>query len=769
MAAPSLGLAVQQLEPRLACSVTAMTAMTAIDDVPAGPQTTASVRIGTVRTGTVDHAGDRDWLAVRLVAGRDYTFAATCQTLAAPSLVLRDATGHALAAGEPLVGRNDSEITHRCVTSGAFYLDVGSATATGVGRYRVAAADVTPVDDGVAGVSATGRVAVGGQATGVVDIPGDRDWFAVDLVARQPYRFRLIGSTLPNPSLYLRDAAGAMLAYNDDASGHDAELVYTPAVGGTFWLDSGGRAGTGGYALDVTPTQVGPEPGDDAGIDAGTTNTFSVGGDARGVVEVAGDHDRFTIDLPAGRTYRLSIVSDDLKAVAARLLDGRGLAVGSMGNGERLEFSPTVVEGGTSMLEVSAGPGETGSYRIECLDVTPGVDRIAGLRTTPIRSAVNRALSDFVIDRREIVSLITLATRTGGHRARRLADLRTVALEVTPYLPASRAAYEQFILHAVLRGNPANAWWTGGGMSRVPLGRREPATAGLAGSRLIAKWYAGADLPTPYVGGDSAAAARAVSFTYGTATGPLFVDGARPGDVAQGRAGTCYLLTAADAIAARRPSVIEGMFLDNGDGTFGVRFLTSTQAEIWVTVDRRIPMRDGRIILAANAERSWAGEVWPALLEKAYAQANEMGCFGRPVAANSYRWIEGGRDEALVHIGGGERTRVVTSDEFLHGAGDEASAQADPTAWKRFLEPAMAAAAAGRSLIFGCFGTTVGANGRRNFLPRHGFAITDAIAVSDSFRFVNPWGASSTGGNHVFEESWSAVFAASGWVSWTDA
>jgi len=738
-------------------------------DLPAGPQTTAVIRVGTVRVGTISHAGDRDWLAVRLVAGREYRFAANRETLAEPDLVLRDASGAPLAAGSAPPGGRDSGIAHRCVASGTFYLDVGSATAAGVGRYRVAAADVTPVDDGYAGVLATGRVAVGGRATGTVDTPGDRDWFAVDLVAQQAYRFRLSGSTLPNPNLFLRDASGAMLSYNDDAAGHDAELVFTPTAGGTFWLDAGGRAGTGRYVLDVKPAQAGPEPGDDAGIVAGTANAFSAGGDARGVVEVAGDRDRFTIALRAGRTYRLSIVSDDLAAVTATLLDGRGLAVGTVGVGERLEYSPPVAGGGASMLDVSAGPGETGAYRIECLDVTPGVDRIAGLRNALIRAAVNRALSDFVMSRREIVSLITLATRTGGRAAQRLADLRTLALEMTPYLPASRAAYEQFILHAVLRGNPANAWWTGGGMARVPLGRLAPHTAGLVASRLIGKWYAGADLPTAYVGGDSAAAATALSFTYGTATGPLLVDGARPGDVDQGWAGTCYLLIAADAVAARRPSVIEGMFLDNGDGTFGVRFLTDTQAEIWVTVDRRIPMRDGRILLAAGAERSWTGEVWPALLEKAYAQANEMGFFGRPVAANSYRWIEGGRDEALVHIGGGERTRVVTSDEFLHGEGDETSARGEPPAWNAFLEPAMAAAAAGRSLIFGCFGTTVGANGRRNFLPRHGFAITDAIAASDSFRFINPWGASSTGGNHVFEESWSAVFAATGWVSWTDA
>jgi len=763
-AARGFRAAVQQLEPRLACSVT----MPGGADLPAGPQTTAVIRVGTVRVGTISHAGDRDWLAVRLVAGREYRFAANRETLAEPDLVLRDASGAPLAAGSAPPGGRDSGIAHRCVASGTFYLDVGSATAAGVGRYRVAAADVTPIDDGYAGLAATRRVVVGGRAEAVVDTPGDRDWFAVDLEAGQPYRFRLRGVTLPNPNLFLRDATGAMVAYNDDAAGRDAELAFTPPATGTFWLDAGGRAGTGRYTLDATVSTAAPDPGDDAGIDPGTANSLSVGGDARGVVHVAGDRDGFAIDLAAGRTYRVALGSTDLAMVTATLLDGGGAVVGTVGTGGFLEFAPTVGQGGRALLEVRAGPTEIGSYRIECIDVTPGVDRIPGLRNAVIRAAVNRATADFTISRREIVSLVTLATRRGWFSAQRLADLRTIALQMVPYLPASRAAYEQFILHAVLRGNPANAWWTGGGLSRVPLGELGPGSGELVRSRLIGKWYAGTDLPTRYVSGDTAADAQGVSFTYATATGPLFVAGPDATDVDQGRAGTCYLLAAAGAIAAGRPAVIEGMFLDNGDGTFGVRFLTSTQAEIWVTVDRRLPALAGRLLLAAGAGRSWSGELWPALLEKAYAQANEMALFGRPVAANSYRWIEGGLDDALIHVGGGETRRVVTHDAFLFGAGNEASARGDAVAWNGFLASALAASANGRGMIFGCFGTTRGLNGRRNFVPGHGFVMT-AVAAANAFEFVNPWGATSPSSNHVFEESWGAIFTASGWVSWTEA
>lgn len=265
-------LAVQELEPRLACSVTVLRTP---DDFAAGPKTKGVVRIGATRAGVIGHAGDRDWLAVTLVAGRSYRFAADRVTLATPDVVLRDATGTALATGMPQPGSYSSDITFRCVASGKHFLDVGSTTATGLGRYVAAAADITPADDGVAGTWATGRVAVGGSVTGTVELPGDRDWFAIDLAARQPYRFRLDGTTLYNPNLFLRDATGTLLAYNDDFSGRNAEIVYTPAADGTFWLDAGSRAGTGGYAISVERATAGPQSGDDAGTDAGTAGRLS--------------------------------------------------------------------------------------------------------------------------------------------------------------------------------------------------------------------------------------------------------------------------------------------------------------------------------------------------------------------------------------------------------------------------------------------------------------------------------------------------------------
>jgi hypothetical protein len=63
-------------------------------------------------------------------------------------------------------------------------------------------------DDYTADAGTTGRVAVGGSATGTLEQAGDRDWFAVDLDGGRSYTFTMSGAssgggTLSDPYLSL--------------------------------------------------------------------------------------------------------------------------------------------------------------------------------------------------------------------------------------------------------------------------------------------------------------------------------------------------------------------------------------------------------------------------------------------------------------------------------------------------------------------------------------------------------------------------------------
>ena len=146
---------------------------------------------------------------------------------------------------------------------------------------------------------------------------------------------------------------------------------------------------------------------------------------------------------------------------------------------------------------------------------------------------------------------------------------------------------------------------------------------------LVEKWFEGADLPA--IGMDGA--------TYQTAKGTLFgPNGPLASDVAQGAAGDCYFLSNLAETALQAPQDIENMFIDNGDGTYTVRFFeynssTKTTTPDYVTVNSKLPADSaGHFVYANNDFGGHSTDIddpdnvlWVALAEKAYAQLAEEG------------------------------------------------------------------------------------------------------------------------------------------------
>jgi hypothetical protein len=736
------------------------------DDYAGSTATTGTVSIGGTRSGVVNSNGDRDWFAVALQAGRTYRFSALAGTLLDPELYLRTAAGAQLSYANDSGGARDAVLDFNCLTAGTYYLDVGSYNNVGVGAYSLQALDLFTSDDYTANTSTTGVVSIGGNSPGRINASGDRDWFRISLVLGTTYRFTVTGSTLSDPNLYLRDSSGSELLYNDDFSGRNPQITFTATSTGTYYLDVGSYTSDGTGTYSVQAISVG-QALDDFAADTTTTGNLNVGRVAEGAINFVGDRDWHRITLTSGRTYQFNLDGNTLTDPTLRLLDSAGTTViatnDNFGLGRNAQITFAAPSTGTYYLDAGAVGALLGSYSLTVTDVTSGgTDRIVGLQDPTLRQAINAALSDSLLTNLEIASILR-NVGTGGVSAIEFADLRLIGTNLVPYLSATSRSYSLYIYNAVVNGNPANRWWTGGGGSRVALGNLAAGSSEALLNRLVDKWFAGLDLPTNFVGGDMAAGADSLSFTYTPMNGNLFVNDVNYDDVNQGQAGTCYLLASLAAFANSNKQVIRSMFCDNGNGTYGVRFYGNSGNEIWVTVNQSVPVVNGRMALVSNTTRSLAGEMWVALAEKAYAQANEIGQFGRATTANSYRAIEGGMGDALSHL-----SNLATTVYSAYWTNPGWTSASDSVAtWNTYRDAAISALNSGRSLWLGSLYTnTWDAGGKRNFVKGHAFSVVGFNQATGNFIVVNPWGVPGTDYAPVFEASWSTIFAIRGILYW---
>ena len=739
-----------------------------LDDYLASNLTTGELQIGAPPIEAVINSdADRDWFRVALQAGRSFGFKVEGLSLQDPDLTLRDAQGTAVGNVDDSGGSRSPCLTYVAPADGIYFVDVSSHGNLGVGSYAVTVYDLLDGDDFSADVATNGRLLPGSMASGDLETSGDRDWFAIDLPATTTYTFRVTGQGLDDPVMSLLSADGSELASNDDFNARDPQITFTPSTPGRYYLDVGGYgAAVGTYQIAAVTTVVPAPQQDDYGSDRLSCGQLSLARSLSGAVQSAGDRDWFALALQASRTYAFEVTGSTLPSPNGFLLDdaGRRLEQSDVQSSTlAYRFTATPRQDGTYFLDVGAFGLDTGAYRIDVIDQTPGSDRIAGLSDPSIRSDVNLSLQgDNLFGHRELADLL-LDAGESGITAVELSDLRIISSGLAPFLSDSDRIYSQYIYDAVVNGNPANAWFTGGSGERQRLGNLTISSSQQQLSRLVDKWFFGLDLPLNAINGDAAAGAAGVSFSYGALSGTtLFDDGISSSDINQGRAGTCYFLAAAASIANSQPRLIRELFRDNGDGTYGVRFYGCQGSEVWVTVNRQIPVNpSGDPLLATNARRSMQGELWVSLLEKAYAQANEIGVFGRDVNANSYGAIEGGFEDALRYISGSGTTAY--SVEFSRTGW--VSVGNDPIRWRAAEQQAIDALTSSRPMIALSYGTTELA-GKIHFVPRHVFSVLSYDRLSGLFTLANPWGAGGFSYAPSFQASWDDLFGVRAIVAW---
>ena len=258
-------------------------------DLPTSTATTGQVDVGGTVTGTIGSAGDNDWFRVELEAGTRYQIDLEGSdtgrgTVSDPVINgVRDAEGNAITGtlnDDSGVGIN-ARTVFTPTASGTHYIDMRAVEASDTGTYTLSVIVL-----GANGVSeahldfpttaaTTGRVEVGGSATGYIDRDTDHDMFKVTLRAGRLYRIDVEGvptgrGSQPDPNLALFDNANSRLLGADDdcGIGLNGRLVFTPAADGTYLLLVGTDifvasdiSGTGTYTLSVR--EVTADSGDD--------------------------------------------------------------------------------------------------------------------------------------------------------------------------------------------------------------------------------------------------------------------------------------------------------------------------------------------------------------------------------------------------------------------------------------------------------------------------------------------------------------------------
>ena len=338
------------------------------NDIAAGIGTTGTVAVGGSVTGDIEHPDDRDWFAVELESDKAYRFDLEGWYTSAGTLDLLYLHGIFNSRGNPLDGTQvlDGLIYFVPPTAGTYYVSAGSnyyryhPWRDRIGSYELSVKEVP--DDLAASTGTTGTVAVGGSATGEINFPGDRDWFAVELEKGKAYRIDLEGSgtnagTLRDP--YLRgiyDSEGHYIGGStddDDGTGRNSRVVFTAETAGTYYVSAGTSYGSGTYKLSVTEVAD-----DDHAAGTNTTGMVGVDGSATGEINFPGDRDWFAVELDAHRLYLIGFKG--AQTDAGTLGDPSLYGVYDSG-GKRVSRHSPFVTTYTGTYYISAGAVGTGT------------------------------------------------------------------------------------------------------------------------------------------------------------------------------------------------------------------------------------------------------------------------------------------------------------------------------------------------------------------------------------------------------------------------
>jgi hypothetical protein len=550
-------------------------------------------------------------------------------------------------------GGTSAEAINRTLGAGTYY--VRAYRYSGDTNYTLAlsATAVTPPDGAGNSVAAARNLGtLSGTQTfndwvGSVDTD---DYYRFSLAGQSNFSLTMSGLS-NNADVSLLDVNGAVITSSTNG-GTSAEAISRTLGAGTYYVRAYRFSGDTNYTLALSATAAAPPDGAGNSVAAarnlGTLSGTQTFNDWVGGVDTD-DYYRFSLAGQSNFSLTMGGLSNDADV---SLLDVNGAVIASSVNGgTSAEAINRTLGAGTYYVRAYRFSGDT-NYTLALSATAAAQDWFSqNLHDAGIVTLTRTLDADGSLSRTDMMSIFREAGRDDGLvDSTELADMRTVVSNATRLgIPD----YVRVLSSDVVNSNPANAHYQGGTLGNLSVGGTATQL-----EKLIDKWFLGTDHP-------------ATSYTYQTAAGALFQNGVSYTDVVQGNLGDCYFMASLASVAARNADAIRNMFIDNGDGTWTVRFFNGTTAD-YVTVDRSLPINSsGQWVYAStgHAASSTGNELWVALAEKAYAQIDEAGWIGQD-NSNSYAGIAGGfinaaltqitaRGAQLVSLTSGDRTAMV--------------------------------------------------------------------------------------------------------------
>ncbi|MEY2644894.1 MAG: hypothetical protein RLZZ611_1543, partial [Cyanobacteriota bacterium] len=266
-------------------------------------------------------SSDKDWIRVDLVQGIQYEFNALgasslpatgisdpyLQQLNDPHLTLLDEQGNIISTGE-LGGQGlDPSLVYRAERSGAYFLQVASASGLNTGAYSLTR---TSLDEYGGDINTNGQLNLNTPINGLINSEGDQDWFRISMNSGERLVIELLAASTNNgelhdPWLGIYSSTGQLLiSDNNGGRGLDSRLSWAAPTSGTYYVAAGslGNQGRGSYSLRASRRQ---DDAPDRLSSAFSYALISPGTSLSGDLEVRSDHDWFQTVLQAGKTYRI--------------------------------------------------------------------------------------------------------------------------------------------------------------------------------------------------------------------------------------------------------------------------------------------------------------------------------------------------------------------------------------------------------------------------------------------------------------------------------